>query len=271
MSAQGRPPGGGDGGDRRATAAAYADRFAGETPALIAARARAGQLAGPPPITPAVGATLAVLAAGAGARGVVVGRQRRRGQRPVAAAGDAPGRRPHLPGRRRRAAAGRAAGLRRRRPPQGRTRMIFGSPARSCPGCPPAPTTSSSAVRADRLRRGAPGAARAAAPRRAAGLLRPARGRPDRRPVRPRPRDGRLARGRPPGARGRAAHLRRPADRRGPPGGQHSPADVTGWRVLDPCGAPDGVRPVPDNAPAGRAEPDQRKGCSATGSHGPPR
>jgi predicted O-methyltransferase YrrM len=53
------------------TAGAYADRFATETPEMVAARARAQQLAGQPPVQPAVGATLAVLAAGIGARGVV--------------------------------------------------------------------------------------------------------------------------------------------------------------------------------------------------------
>ncbi|NEK59954.1 methyltransferase [Geodermatophilus sabuli] len=51
--------------------AAYADRFATETPALLAARARASRLSGPPPVGPAVGATLAVLAAGGAARSVV--------------------------------------------------------------------------------------------------------------------------------------------------------------------------------------------------------
>lgn len=51
--------------------AAYADRFAAETPALVSARSSAAGLAGPPPVTPAVGATLAVLAAGAAARTVV--------------------------------------------------------------------------------------------------------------------------------------------------------------------------------------------------------
>ena len=51
--------------------AAYADRFAAETPALVSARSRAAGLAGAPPVTPAVGATLAVLAAGTAARTVV--------------------------------------------------------------------------------------------------------------------------------------------------------------------------------------------------------
>ncbi len=73
MSARGGPPVGGergdpDGGD---IGRAYADRFAAETPALAAARTRVAQLDGPPPVSPAVGSALAVLAAGAGARGVV--------------------------------------------------------------------------------------------------------------------------------------------------------------------------------------------------------
>lgn len=51
--------------------AAYADRFAAETPALVSARSHAVGLSGAPPVTPAVGATLAVLAAGAAARTVV--------------------------------------------------------------------------------------------------------------------------------------------------------------------------------------------------------
>jgi predicted O-methyltransferase YrrM len=64
MSAQ-QPPGGGSEG------AAYADRFAVETPEMVAARARVAHLPGSPPVEPAVGATLAVLAAGLGARSVV--------------------------------------------------------------------------------------------------------------------------------------------------------------------------------------------------------
>jgi predicted O-methyltransferase YrrM len=64
MSAD-RPPAGGDPG------AAYADRFAAESPEMTAARNRAFHLPGSPPVEPAVGATLAVLAAGVGARSVV--------------------------------------------------------------------------------------------------------------------------------------------------------------------------------------------------------
>ena len=64
MSAD-RPPSGGTPG------AAYADRFAVESPEMTAARNRAFHLPGSPPVEPAVGATLAVLAAGVGARSVV--------------------------------------------------------------------------------------------------------------------------------------------------------------------------------------------------------
>jgi len=65
MSAQ-QPPGGGT-----AEGAAYADRFAVETPEMLAARSRVSHLSGPPPVEPAVGAMLAVLAAGVSARSVV--------------------------------------------------------------------------------------------------------------------------------------------------------------------------------------------------------
>jgi predicted O-methyltransferase YrrM len=65
MSAEQPPPGGGTEG------AAYADRFAVETPEMAAARARVAHLPGSPPVEPAVGATLAVLAAGVEARSVV--------------------------------------------------------------------------------------------------------------------------------------------------------------------------------------------------------
>ena len=64
MSAD-RPPSGGTPGG------AYADRFAVESPEMTAARTRAVHLPGAPPVEPAVGATLAVLAAGVGARSVV--------------------------------------------------------------------------------------------------------------------------------------------------------------------------------------------------------
>jgi predicted O-methyltransferase YrrM len=66
MSAVGPPPGGGT-----AEGAAYADRFAVETAEMVSARERAVHLPGPPPVEPAVGATLAVLASSVGARSVV--------------------------------------------------------------------------------------------------------------------------------------------------------------------------------------------------------
>ena len=66
MSAEGRPPRTG-----RADGAAYANTFAAETPAMAAARERAAGLPGSPPVEPAVGATLSVLAAAVSARAVV--------------------------------------------------------------------------------------------------------------------------------------------------------------------------------------------------------
>jgi predicted O-methyltransferase YrrM len=66
MSAEGPPPSTGP-----APGAAYADRFAAESDTLVAARQRASRLSGPAPVEPAVGATLAVLAAGVDARAVV--------------------------------------------------------------------------------------------------------------------------------------------------------------------------------------------------------
>jgi predicted O-methyltransferase YrrM len=65
MSAE-PPPGGGT-----AEGAAYADRFAVESPEMQAARTRAAHLSGPAPVRPAVGATLAVLASTVAARSVV--------------------------------------------------------------------------------------------------------------------------------------------------------------------------------------------------------
>jgi predicted O-methyltransferase YrrM len=138
MSAHGRPPYGSEGGDPSGDPGRdYADRFPAETPALTAARARAEQLDGPPPMSPAVGATLAVLAAGAGARAVVS----------VGSGGGISGL-CLLQGMRRdgvltcldtdaeqQRAARRAftdAGH-----PQGRTRMIFGTPAEVLPRLSP--------------------------------------------------------------------------------------------------------------------------------------
>ena len=60
------PPGG-----RLAEGAAYADRFAVESEAMVAARERAFHLSGAPPVAPSVGAALGVLAAGTDARAVV--------------------------------------------------------------------------------------------------------------------------------------------------------------------------------------------------------
>jgi predicted O-methyltransferase YrrM len=65
VSADHPPSGGGT------AAAAYADRFATEAPEIADARARADRLPGALPVAPAVGAVLAVLAAGIAARSVV--------------------------------------------------------------------------------------------------------------------------------------------------------------------------------------------------------
>lgn len=131
MSAHPPPPGSGSEG------AAYADRFAAETAEMTAARDRAVALPGPPPIEPAVGATLAVLAAGVQARSVVsigsggglTGLWLLRGMQPdgvlTALDGD--------PAQLRAARAAFAgAGV-----PPGRTRMIFGTPAEVLPRLSP--------------------------------------------------------------------------------------------------------------------------------------
>jgi predicted O-methyltransferase YrrM len=127
MSAE-HPPGGGT-----AEGAAYADRFAVETPEMEAARERAFHLSGPPPVEPAVGATLAVLASTLGARSVVsigsggglTGLWLMRGMRPdgvlTALDGD-----PEQLRAARKAFA--EAGI-----PAGRARMIFGTPAEVLP------------------------------------------------------------------------------------------------------------------------------------------
>ena len=128
MSAVGPPPGGGT-----AEGAAYADRFAVETPEMVDARARAAHLTGPPPVEPAVGATLAVLASSISARSVVsigsggglAGLWLMRGMRPdgvlTALDGD-----PEQLRATRKAFAD--AGI-----PAGRARMIFGTPAEVLP------------------------------------------------------------------------------------------------------------------------------------------
>jgi predicted O-methyltransferase YrrM len=123
-----QPPGGGT-----AESAAYADRFAVETPEMTAARTRASSLPGPPPVEPAVGATLAVLASSVGARSVVsigsggglAGLWLMRGMRPdgvlTALDGD--------PEQLRAARAAFAdAGI-----PAARARLIFGTPAEVLP------------------------------------------------------------------------------------------------------------------------------------------
>ncbi|MDT0276756.1 O-methyltransferase [Blastococcus goldschmidtiae] len=127
MSAHPPPPGSGPEG------AAYADRFAAESDGMAAARERAARLPGPPPVEPAVGATLAVLAASVGARSVVsIGsggglsglwllRGMRRDGVLTALDGD-----PEQLRAARAAFAG--AGV-----PSGRTRLIFGTPAEVLP------------------------------------------------------------------------------------------------------------------------------------------
>jgi predicted O-methyltransferase YrrM len=127
MSAE-HPPGGGT-----AEGAAYADRFAVETSEMEAARERAFHLSGPPPVEPAVGATLAVVASTVGARSVVsigsggglAGLWLMRGMRPdgvlTALDGD-----PEQLRAARKAFAD--AGI-----PAGRARMIFGTPAEVLP------------------------------------------------------------------------------------------------------------------------------------------
>jgi predicted O-methyltransferase YrrM len=131
MSAEGPPA------SASTAAAAYADRFAVESPALTAARARAAQLAGTPPVEPAVGATLALLAASVGARSVVsvgsgggvAGLWLLRGMRPdgVLTALDTD---PDQLRAARRAFADADV-------PQGRTRLIFGTPAEVLPRLSP--------------------------------------------------------------------------------------------------------------------------------------
>jgi predicted O-methyltransferase YrrM len=115
------------------TGAAYADRFAAEPEALAAARERAVGLSGTAPVEPAVGATLAVLAAGVGARAVVgigsgggvAGLWLLQGMRRdgvlTALDGD-----PEQLRAARRAFTEAAV-------PQGRTRLIFGTPAEVLP------------------------------------------------------------------------------------------------------------------------------------------
>jgi predicted O-methyltransferase YrrM len=122
------PPGG-----ATAEGAAYADRFAAETPEMVAARERAFHLSGPPPVEAAVGATLAVLASTVGARSVVsigsggglAGLWLMRGMRPDGVLTALDGDPEQLRAARK---AFTEAGI-----AQGRTRMIFGTPAEVLP------------------------------------------------------------------------------------------------------------------------------------------
>ena len=127
MSAHPPPPGSGPEG------AAWADRFAGESEEMAAARERAARLPGPPPVEPAVGATLALLASGLGARAVVSigsggglsGLWLLRGMRPDGVLTALDGDPEQLRAAR---AAFAGAGV-----PPGRTRLIFGTPAEVLP------------------------------------------------------------------------------------------------------------------------------------------
>ncbi len=125
------PPGSGSEG------AAYADRFAAESAEMIAARDRAVRLPGPPPVEPAVGATLALLAAAVEARSVVsvgsggglAGLWLLRGMRADGVLTALDGDPEQLRAAR---AAFAGAGL-----PAGRTRLIFGTPAEVLPRLSP--------------------------------------------------------------------------------------------------------------------------------------
>ncbi|MGZ4549411.1 MAG: O-methyltransferase [Blastococcus sp.] len=116
-----------------AEGAAYANRFAAELPEVVAARQRAVHLPGPPPVEPAVAATLTVLAAGTGARSVVsigsgggvTGLSLLRGMRPDGVLTALDGDPEQLRAARRAFAEG---GI-----PAGRARLIFGTPAEVLP------------------------------------------------------------------------------------------------------------------------------------------
>ncbi len=131
MSVDRPPPAGGPSG------AAYADRFAAEPPELAQARARAVRLPGAPPVEPSVGATLAVLAAGVGARSVVsigsggglAGLWLLRGMRPDGVLTALDGDPDQLRAARRAFAEAGIAG--------GRARLIFGTPAEVLPRLSP--------------------------------------------------------------------------------------------------------------------------------------
>ena len=111
--------------------AAYADRFAAESPVMVAARARAERLPGSSPVEPSVGATLAVLGARArsvvsiGSGGGLTGLWLLQGIRPEGVLTALDGDPEQLRAARR---AFTEAGI-----PHGRTRLIFGTPAEVLP------------------------------------------------------------------------------------------------------------------------------------------
>jgi predicted O-methyltransferase YrrM len=122
----------GSGTDPRA---AYADRFAAESPAMVAARERAARLTGSTPVEPATGALLAVLAARAravvsiGSGGGLAGLWLLQGMRPDGLLTALDGEPEQLRAARR---AFTEAGV-----PQGRTRLIFGTPGEVLPRLSP--------------------------------------------------------------------------------------------------------------------------------------
>jgi predicted O-methyltransferase YrrM len=126
------PPGGGT-----AEGAAYADRFASESPEMAAARERSYHLPGSAAVEPAVGATLAVLASGVAARSVVsigsggglAGLWLLRGMRPDGVLTALDGDPEQLRAAR---TAFAEAGI-----PAGRARLIFGTPAEVLPRLSP--------------------------------------------------------------------------------------------------------------------------------------
>ncbi len=131
MSAEGPPPSGGTDG------AAYADRFAAEPPEMQPARDRAARLRGAPPVSPGVGAMLAVLASGVSARSVIsigsgggiAGLWLLRGMRPDGVLTALDGDPEQL--RLARAAFGEAD------VPSSRTRLIYGTPGEVLPRLSP--------------------------------------------------------------------------------------------------------------------------------------
>jgi predicted O-methyltransferase YrrM len=124
-------------GGSTAAGAAYADRFATEEPEIAAARTRADRVPGAAPVAPAVGALLAVLAAGVSARSVVsigsgggvAGLWLLRGMRPGGVLTALDGDPAQLRAAR---TAFTEAGV-----PSSRTRLIFGTPAEVLPRLSP--------------------------------------------------------------------------------------------------------------------------------------